>query len=262
MALVFDHTILVCGGLTSTGVTNGSVERIDLASSRVYGAGGLAAPVHDAGGAVLGETGLIVGGGRFGPGAIVQRIRRGGTSVEVGHLPLPRADLTVVAEGGEFVIVGGGTPARPDTTVLASTNGSHFTTVAHLRTAVRYPAVVALDGIVYVIGGSTPSGDVRDIQAIDPRTGVVRVIGRLEHGLSHATAFVIGGQVLIAGGRSRGIAQDAVWRLDPEHGVVARVGRLPYAVSDAAGAVVDDIGYLIGGEGTAPIASVITVSGR
>jgi Kelch motif len=262
VGLVFGDTILVCGGLTSVGATTGSIERIDLAAGRITSVGRLGSPVHDAGGVVIDKRGLIIGGGRFGPGATVQRIGPGGTSADVGHLPSPRADLAAVAVGTEFVVVGGGTPARPDTRVLATTDGMAFTTVARLRIGVRYPAVAVLDGIIYVIGGSAPSGDVRDIQAIDPATGVVRVIGHLERGLSHGTALVIAGRILLAGGRFRGRAQDGLWRLDPAHGTVARIGRLPYAVSDAAGAVVGDAGYLIGGEGTAPLASVITVSAR
>lgn len=38
------------------------------------------------------------------------------------------------------------------------------------------------------------------------------------------------------------------------------MGQLPYAVSDMAAAVVGGIGYLIGGEGLGPVASIITVT--
>jgi len=160
---------------------------------------------------------------------------------------------------GELVVVGGGTPARPDARVLATSDGRHFRIVAKLLVGVRYPAVAAVGGIVYIIGGSTPSGDVRVIQAVDPRTGVVRVIGHLAHGLSHATALVVGGAFLIAGGQAGGRAQDALWQLDVARGTVTRIGRLPYAVSDMAAVVVNGIGYLIGGEGLRPVASIITL---
>ena len=57
-----------------------------------------------------------------------------------------------------------------------------------------------------------------------------------------------------------GRAQDAVWLLDPTDGSARQVGRLPYAVSDAAAAVVGGTGYLIGGEGSAAVASITTIT--
>lgn len=262
VALGFGSTILVCGGLTSSGITTGSIVRIDLRSRHVSGAGSLAAPVHDAGGAALGGSGFVFGGGRFGPGSVVQRVGPDGVATAIGHLPAARADLAAVAVDGEVVVVGGGTPARSDDRVLATTDGRHFRTVARLRLAVRYPAVAVVGGWVYVIGGSTASGDTRVIQAVDPRTGAVRLVGQLAHALSHASAFAIGGALLVAGGRVAGVAQDGLWRLDLASGTVRRIGRLPYAVSDAAVVVVDGTGYLIGGEGLGPLASIITVALR
>jgi hypothetical protein len=262
VALAFGSTILLCGGLTSTGTTTGSILRIDLGSGRVSEAGTLAAPVHDAGGAVLGGSGFVFGGGQVGPGSIVQRVGPSGGAITVGQLPAVRADLVAVSVDGELVVVGGGTPARPDPRVLATTDGRHFRVVATLPVGVRYPAVAVVGGIVYVVGGSTPSGDARVIQALDPGTGVVRVIGRLGQGLSHASALVVGGAFLIAGGQVGGRTQDALWQLDLASGTVTRIGRLPYPVSDMAAVVVDGIGYLIGGEGLAPVASIITVSMR
>ena len=264
VALAFGSTILLCGGLTSTGTTTGSILRIDLRSGHVSEEGGLAAPVHDAGGAVLGGSGYVFGGGRVGPGSGVQRVGPSGVAITVGQLPAARADLVAVAVAvdGELIVVGGGTPARPDPRVLATTDGRHFRSVATLPVGIRYPAVAVVGGIVYVVGGSTPSGDARVIQALDPRTGVVRIAGHLGQGLSHASALVVGGVFLIAGGQAGGRAQDALWKLDVASGTVTRIGRLPYAVSDMAAVVVGGVGYLVGGEGLAPVASIIMVSMR
>lgn len=260
VALLVGSDILLCGGLTRAGSTTGSILRIDLRSGRVSAAGALPDPVHDAGGATLGNIGIIVGGGRLGPGSTVQRVRATGGARTSGALPAARADLAAVVVGGKLLVVGGGTPSRADVHVLATTDGRTFRVVATLRVGVRYPAVAALGGLVYVIGGSTPSGDSRAIQLIDPRTGAVRIIGHLRLGLSHASAFVLNGTVLVAGGRTAGRAQDGVWRLDPTNGTVATAGRLPYAVSDAAAVVVGGVSYMIGGEDTRSLASVITIS--
>jgi hypothetical protein len=100
VALAFGSTILLCGGLTSTGTTTGSILRIDLGSGRVSEAGTLAAPVHDAGGAVLGGSGFVFGGGQVGPGSIVQRVGPSGGAITVGQLPAVRADLVAVSVTG------------------------------------------------------------------------------------------------------------------------------------------------------------------
>ncbi len=262
VAFVFGSAILLCGGLTSTGTTTGSILRIDLRSGRVSNEATLAVPVHDAGGAVMGGSGFVFGGGSVGPGSVVQRVGPTGASIAAGQLPAVRADLAAVSVAGELVVIGGGTPAGPDARVLATTDGRHFRIVAKLLVGVRYPAVAVVGGLVYVIGGSTQSGDTRVIQVVDPRTGVARIVGHLAHGLSHASALVVGGAVLIAGGRTGGRAQDALWQLDLASGTVTRIGRLPYPVSDAATAVAGGIGYLIGGEELGPVASIITVSIR
>lgn len=262
VAFVLGRALLLCGGLTTAGATTGAIERIDLPSGRVIRVGDLADPVHDAGGAVLNGAGFVVGGGRAGPGAVVQRVGPAGAATAVGQLPAVRADLAAVSVGGELMVVGGGTPARPDRRVLASTDGRHFRIVGKLLVGVRYPAVAVVAGRVYVIGGSTRSGDTRVIQAFDPRTGVVRIVGHLRRGLSHASALVVGGALLVAGGRVAGRAQNGLWRFDVATGAVAPAGRLPYAVSDMAVAVVDGIGYLIGGERFHAVASIITVTTR
>ena len=69
-----------------------------------------------------------------------------------------------------------GTPAPPICpSVLATTDGIHYTTVADLTVPVRYPAVVADDGLLYSFGGETASAGsaataTDAVQVIDPST--------------------------------------------------------------------------------------------
>jgi hypothetical protein len=259
VAFVLGSRILLAGGLTTSGTTD-SIEILDPIADHATLAGLLNAPVHDAGGTTIDGVGFVFGGGRFGPGSLVQRVEPSGRTVMVGHLPAIRADLAAVTVGSEMIIVGGGTPGRPDDRVLATSDGRQFRVAAHLRVAVRYPAVVAVGQQVFVIGGATPSGDTRVIQVVDPVSGRVRIVGRLPLGLSHASALVIGGAVLLAGGRSAGRAQDGLWQLDPSGRAFLRVGRLPDSVSDAAAVVLHGTGYLIGGEARAPLDTVITIA--
>lgn len=259
-ALVLGSDVLVCGGLTNAGGTTSSIVRINLETGRVALTGALAVAVHDAGAAGLGDAGFVFGGGRTVAGRSVQRIDAAGRAMLVGELPVARADLAAVSVAGEILIVGGGTPGQPDARVLATTDGIHFRELARLGVAVRYPAVAVLDGIVYVAGGSTRSGETDAIQTIDPATGAVRVVGRLPHPIADATALVVGGQLLVVGGRDRGRALDELWAVGSGGGSARAVGHLPYAVADAAGVVIGGAGYLIGGETTTAIASIIAIS--
>jgi hypothetical protein len=260
-AFAFGSQILLAGGLTANGTT-GSILVLSPRSGRAIAAGALVAAVHDAGGTTLGDAAYIFGGGRSGPGAAVQRVDRMGHAVVVGRLPTIRADLASVTVGSRMFVVGGGTPSRPDDRILATIDGRVFRVAGHLRIAVRYPAVVAVGPRIYVIGGATPRGDATAIQVVDADSGGVAVVGHLPRGMSHASAFVLGDAVLLAGGRSGGQAQDGLWRLDEARRTFDRIGRLPMAVSDMASVTLDGTEYLIGGEGTGLLASVITITAR
>jgi hypothetical protein len=260
-AVAFDKngSILLAGGLTASG-TVATISLIHVPDGSVQLDGRLASAVHDAGGALLGGTPTIFGGGNLAPEKGVQQLGAGGGIV--GELPRARADLVVVDVGDTAVVVGGGTPARLDPAVLATTDGARFRALAMLPHGVRYPAVAVVGGVIVVVGGTDGVHDRTEIETIDPATGIVSIVGNLRHGLSHATAFVLDGKLLIVGGRSAGVAQDTILAVDPTNGSVGIAGHLPKGVSDAAGAVVDGVAYLIGGENGDFLASVIAIELR
>lgn len=259
------QALLVLGGLTAAGTT-GSILRVDPASGTVTPDGRLAAAVHDAAGAPLGDAWLVVGGGRILAVPTVQRVAvAGGSAASVtaslaGPLPAARADHAAVAVGGEVVVLGGGRGGVPDPTVLATTDGTRFRTIASLAVAVRYAAAVAFGGRVYLFGGATASGDTAVIQELDPATGTVRVIGRLPRTLSGASAFVLGGRILIAGGDHAGQAVDTILAFDPSTGRTSSVGRLPSARAQAGVAVIGGVAYLVGGEAGGYLDTVVRIA--
>ena len=251
--------LVVAGGLTPTGTT-GRVVRIPVDGRPAATVGRLAHPVHDAAGAVLHGSMLVFGGGASTQDAWVQRVLIGGAGDVPGRLPSARADLAAVATGSQVIVIGGGASGRADPRVLATSDGVHFRTVADLPVPVRYAAVAAVGATVVVVGGTSSTGDVAVIQAVDLRRGTATVVGRLPRTLSHATALVIGGVVVIAGGRHGGRALDGVLGVDPASYRVRAAGHLPRPESDAAGAVIDDVGYLVGGESTGPLATIVTIA--
>jgi hypothetical protein len=261
VALADGVTLLVTGGLTDGGTT-GRILRLNLAAATATSAGRLAVAVHDAAGARLGASWIVLGGGSTSQDATVQRVSVGGRSIAIGHLPAPRADLAAVTVGDEVVILGGGAGGHADRHVLATRDGVHFRVIGMLAVGVRYAAVATFAGLIYVFGGVSDSGDVSAIQVVDPATGSARIIGHLPATLSEASAFVIGGDVLVAGGRHAGKALSAILRFDPQTAAATAWGRLPGPRADAAAAVIGGTGYLIGGEAAGPLATVVAITIR
>jgi len=263
--------LTVIGGVIPSGASLSTVATVAPSGGAIAPAGALADPVHDAGSATLGRNTYVFGGGSPNTVATVQSVAApsippapGGVGTVVGHLPQPRSDLVVatIPGGGHApttaYLVGGydGTNYLPG--VLATTDGTHFTTVAHLPVPVRYPAVVADGGAIYAFGGQTASSGSQatatsDIQKIDPATGSAAVVGHLPQALYGAAAFVIDGAIYVAGGQAPGgITLTQITAFVPTSGKVLHAGLVPQAVAFAGFATVGSgrgaIGYLVGGE--------------
>jgi Kelch motif len=252
-------SLIVAGGETATSSTT-AILLVDPVTGRIRTIGALVAPGHDAAGVRLPVGDLVFGGGISASVTTVQRIS---TSVAfaratvVGQLPRPRSDLVVARVGGLAYVLGGYDGSLLQTDVLSTPDGAHFRRVASLRVPVRYPAVAVLGRTIYLFGGERGTTPTSAVQAIDTATGKVHVVARLPHAMGHATALVLDGTIVIAGGRTSGGPQRAIWVFDPTRRAFTAVGVLPAPLSDAAGAVIGHVGYLVGGEDRAPVASII-----
>jgi N-acetylneuraminic acid mutarotase len=258
VAVASGGAILVLGGLGAGDTTTPRVVRFDLASLQAAPVGDLAEGVHDAAGAWLAGHAVVFGGGAAQSVAAVQSWSGAGGGL-VGRLPDARSDLSAAVVGATAYVVGGFDGQGMTRDVLATQDGRTFRVVARLAIGVRYAAVAALDGALWVFGGqlatteSTSTGaQSAAIQKVDLRTGRVTVVGHLPESLGHAAAFVVGGHLLVAGGRHRTVASDRIWAFDPAKAAVTAVGRLPLAVSDQAVVVVGSTAWLLGGETTGP----------
>ena len=265
----------VLGGLLPSGSSVAGVYALDPTTGASTSLGTLAAPVHDGAGAVLGTSSFVFGGGSPTTVPTVQAfpssLSPAGSTIgqAVAHLPQPRSDLAVatITSGRRShptttaYLVGGydGTNYLP--TVLATTDGVHFSETARLPVPVRYPAVAALDGSIYVVGGQTATGTggaaiaTSDIQKIDPATQSATVVAHLPEALYGAAAFVIDDHLYVAGGQSpSGQTLTQLYEVEPASRKVRDAGLLPQAVAFAGyttmGAGKTAVGYLIGGEVT------------
>jgi Kelch motif len=145
--------LIVLGGLTPAGTSASGVYLVRTATGAARQIGALSAPLHDAAGVTSGSRVLVFGGGSPVTVGTVQAFPGAGAARVTGSLPAPRSDAAAVSIGGTAYVVGGYDGSRPDASVLATTDGRTFTTVAALPVPVRYPAVAALDGMIYVFGG-------------------------------------------------------------------------------------------------------------
>ena len=190
--------------------------------------------MHDSAGAYLGGRFLVVGGGDGTPPqrSTVQAVAgSGGTSVTVGNLVMPRADLGAALVNGTVYALGGGLEATTlYTSVEASSDGgATWRAAGSLAAPVRYPAVTVLNGAVYLFGGVTTAQgtDTTDVQRYDPQTGTTQIVAHLPAPLSHATAVLLGGSVYLLGGFVNNVISNQVLRVDLPAGTVTPAGALP-----------------------------------
>ena len=257
------NRLRILGGLSSSGSSLSGASWLDPGSGTVTASGTLTDVVHDGAGAQIGTASFVFGGGSPDTFATVQSLASaggaGGTGTVAGHLPQPRSDLATATIGRTVYIVGGydGTTYQPS--VLATSDGTHFTTAATLPVPVRYPAVAALGNAVFSFGGQTGNGaggavtTTAAIQEIEPATHTARVVGTLPQALYGAAAFVIAGHIYVAGGQTGGRQTlTQLYEFDERTHRIADAGLLPQAVAFGGYATVgtgkDAIGYLVGGE--------------
>jgi hypothetical protein len=254
------NRLRILGGLSLSGSSLSGASWLDPKSGAVTAAGSLADVVHDGAGAQIGAASFVFGGGSPDTFATVQSLGAAAPIGAVaGQLPQPRSDLATATIGRTVYIVGGYDGTTYEPSVLATVDGTHFTTTATLPVPVRYPAVVALGNSVFSFGGQTGSGTgsaattTAAIQEIDPATHTARVVGTLPQALYGAAAFVIAGHIYLAGGETGGgqtLAQ--LYEFDERTHRIADAGLLPQAVAFGGYATVGTgkatIGYLVGGE--------------
>ena len=280
------------GGLTTGGGSASGVYTVGTATGAVRQVGALSAALHDAAAAVIGQHAVVFGGGLPATVAAVQsftlhgpRARSGAaTATAAGSMPAPRSDAVAATIGPTTYVVGGYDGARPDAAVLATTNGRTFTKAAALQIPVRYPAVAALGGKIFVFGGQAITGPhagapVNAIQAVNPARHTAAIIGHLPEPLAGAAAVTVGGELFVAGGespaaqsqtpgvgttqlgprgKSAGAGAEAsssptttvstIWAFDPAARRLLPAGHLQVPVSHAAVTVAGGAAWIIGGE--------------
>jgi outer membrane protein assembly factor BamB len=239
--------LVVLGGLTSSNISAQGIYSLDTATGTLVHKANLISGLHDSSGAVIAGQDVAFGGGSPATIATVQSVPLSATgsgvvpvSTVIGSLPQPRSDSATVTFKGTTYIVGGYDGTNPDRDVLATTDGHSFSAVASLKKPVRYPAVAALHGLIYVFGGQAIIGadagqPVNTIQVVNPRLHTVSLIGRLPIPLAAASAVTVRGKIYVAGGETT-VAQPT----SPGIGTT-QLGPPPLGANPGAGATSDTL---------------------
>jgi hypothetical protein len=258
------HQLVGLGGLNAAKVSSPAVFSIDPATGTAKPFGTLSPAGHDAAGAFLNGKYLVFAGGTGATPPITNIVQAvptdGGMAENLGMLPQPRADLAAAVVDNTAYVVGGSQETQSFfPSVLASTDGAAWRTAGSIAQPVRYPAVTAVNGAVYLFGGVTSTGtDTSAVQRYDPKTGTTTVIAQLPAPTSHASAVALGGAVYVLGGFVNNTVSNQVLRVDLGTGSVTPAGTLPAALSDAAVTTIGSVAYLAGGQGpdSAPVNTV------
>ncbi len=289
--------LVVLGGLTGSGASLSGVDVVRTRTGAARPLGSLRAPLHDAAVAVSGDRALVFGGGSAASVPGVQSFPvtgpgPGAPARAVGSLPQARSDAAAVTIGATTYVVGGYDGTRPDAAVLATTDGHAFQPVASLPVPVRYPAVAALAGQIYVFGGQAVTGPqagtpVDAIQLVSPARHSATLIGHLPERLAGAAALTVRGEVFLAGGDSPAAQPQApgvgstqlppgevggstgaeasiptrtvrtIWAFNPATRQLLPAGQLQVPVSHAAATVTGGTGWIVGGESGGSLVSAV-----
>ncbi|HCU91286.1 MAG TPA: hypothetical protein DHU96_00380 [Actinobacteria bacterium] len=257
--------LLIAGGLTQRSAATDAITLLNPETGKLTPAGRLAAPTHDAAGAMLAGRPYVFGGGAQASVGRVQALNRHRTATVAGQLPGPRSDTSAVTLGATAYLIGGYDGLSYDANVLATTDGRRFRTVATLPVPVRYPAVAGAGNRIWVFGGQSRAGLTNVIQQVELTTGRVTIVGHLPAPTTGAVAFGLGSRIYIAGGQiwlpggppthggppatpGRQLAtSNAVLAFDPAQHTVTLAGSLPVPVANAAAAVLAGTAFLVGG---------------
>jgi N-acetylneuraminic acid mutarotase len=249
VAFDVDGQAILAGGLMPGDHSTDQVVDLDLTGGSARPAGHLAQAVHDSAGGVLGGRPFLFGGGGA---SELDTIQRGGAASwqTVGRLPGgTRSDLSVVPLGDSLLVVGGYDGSSTPTSILRTSDGTHFTVVGHLPAGVRYAGAARIGDAVWVLGGEVSGRELSEVYRIDTKTGRVRSVGRLPGPLGHEAVVPVGNRLLVLGGRT-GVhtTTAAMWWFDTTSGRWTRAGRLPEPVADAPVVVRGSQAWLLGGE--------------
>jgi len=148
------------------------------------------------------------------------------------YIAAAEIDGSIFAAGGMV-----GETGRPLATLQRfDPQENRWTTLTPLPEAVRAAAAAAVDGVLYVIGGTTTEGNSRTVYAYDGRERIWRERAELPQPRFNHAAVALAGKIYVLGGFHEGVEHDDVFVYDPAADSWSEGPRLPFG-NHAFGAV-------------------------
>lgn len=136
---------------------------------------------------------------------------------------------------------------------LAQLVDARWEELAPMPTPRRGMAVVAYDGLIYAIAGSSQGGVTGVTERYDPETDTWESLAPKPTAVTDVGAAVVGGKIYIPGGRlGTGASTDTLEIFDPHSGEWEVGPPMPEALAKYAIATYEGGFYLFGGSGRAP----------
>ena len=159
-----------------------------------------------------------------------------------------RSYIAAAQVGGSVYVAGGmvGETGRPLATFQRYDTGrDRWETLSRLPVPTRAAAAAAVDGVVYVIGGTTPDGNTTAVWAWD-RGGWRRKAPLPQPRFNHA-AVAVGSRIWVLGGVADGRERDDVFVYDTQADLWRRSRPLPRPTHAFGAVALGDEIWLIGG---------------
>ena len=201
--------ILVFGGASAS--VHDVVQEFSPAAGRARVIGQMPGVRADVTAVVVGRRAVLVGGfDGVGPQRDVWSTANGESFQTVAHLPQPVRYPAVAALGSAVYVFGGLISGGEYTGTFSSAiqrislPGGSATIVGHLPTPLAHAMATVVNGRIYVLGGSAPTGPSAAIRRFNPATGLTSPAGQLPRPLTDAAVATIGRTVYLLGGISNG----------------------------------------------------------
>ena len=143
-----------------------------------------------------------------------------------------RSYVAAAAIGGQIYAAGGmvGETGRPlDLLARYDPANDSWETLQRLPEPVRAGAAAAVDGILYVVGGSTGDGNTTAVNAYDPAADEWSPRAPLPEPRFNHAAVALGGKIYVLGGFHEGLERSEVYVYDPEADAWSEGPELPFA---------------------------------
>jgi len=209
--------------------------------------------VERAAGAVIGDTGYMLGGlvpGDRSISTILAVNLETGVPRRVASLPVAVHDAAAVAMGSKILLFGGSDPAGTLVQQFDPVSDG-VVTIGHLPRVLSDLAATVIGNTAYIVGGFDGMRARPEVlETTDGRS--FKVVATLPNGLRYAAVGAVGSKLLIAGGQTQTAnASRGVYLVDPSSGSVQVFAQLPVAVAHAVLVVSADSAFLIGGRDSA-----------